>query len=153
MRELAKGINMANQKHHYTTGYSFNKSLLLSKQDIINQAQQCGDKNFIHNNEPQALQTRFRGLIASGSAVSAVFSAMLPTHFSKSHDVLGLEMSFQFKAPILPNTQYNMSWFIEAIKEDVKHKGQVVSLLGKIINETEVVQVLASAKILLIEEL
>jgi acyl dehydratase len=144
---------MANQKHHYTTGYSFNKSLLLSKQDIINQAQQCGDKNFIHNNEPQALQTRFRGLIASGSAVSAVFSAMLPTHFSKSHDVLGLEMSFQFKGPILANTQYTMTWIIEDISGGIENSGQTLSLSGSITNEINVTQVVAKAKILLLESL
>ncbi len=140
-------------QNKYSIGYSLSKELLLTEQDIMEQAKNCGDENFIHNNETSASNTRFKGLIASGSAVSAQFSAMLPTHFSRSHDVLGLEMSFQFKAPIFPQKSHNMTWLIEDISGDMDKSGQVISLSGKIVDETEVTQVLAKAKILLLEGL
>ncbi len=140
-------------QNNYSIGYSLSNELLLTEQDIIEQAKNCGDENFIHNNEASASNTRFKGLIASGSAVSALFSAMLPTHFSRSHDVLGLEMSFQFKAPIFPNNQYHMIWLIEDISGDMGKSGEVISLSGKIVDEAEVTQVLAKAKILLLDKL
>ncbi len=140
-------------RNNYSIGYSLTKELLLTEQDIMEQAKNCGDENFIHNNETSASNTRFKGLIASGSAVSALFSAMLPTHFSRKNDVLGLEMSFQFKAPIFPNNQYHMIWLIEGISGDMEKSGEVISLSGKIIDEAEVTQVLAKAKILLLEKL
>ena len=140
-------------RNNYSIGYSLTKELLLTEQDIIEQAKNCGDENFIHNNEASASNTRFKGLIASGSAVSALFSAMLPTHFSRENDVLGLEMSFQFKAPIFPNRSYNMIWLIEDISGDMDKSGEVISLSGKIVDEAEVTQVLAKAKILLLDKL
>ncbi|MEH6344813.1 MAG: MaoC/PaaZ C-terminal domain-containing protein [Bermanella sp.] len=140
-------------RNNYSVGYSLTKKLLLTEQEIIEQARKCGDENFIHNNKKSASNTRFKGLIASGSAVAAQFSAILPTHFSKNHDVLGFEMSFQFKAPIFPDNQYHMTWLIEDISGDMGKSGQVISLSGKIHDKSEVTQVLAKAKILLLEKL
>ena len=57
-------------------------------------------------------------------AVSAQFSAMLPTHFSKFNTVLGLEMSFQFKQPIYPNHGYYMTWLIENISDHKKNQAK-----------------------------
>ena len=70
----------------------------------------CGDMNIFHHDINKAKESRVGEIIASGSAISAIFSAMIPTHVSKITPMLGLKMSFKFPAPIRPNTEIQMKW-------------------------------------------
>ncbi len=91
-------------------GYSFEEKKIFSESELQELALSCGDINFIHHDTNKAKDSRFGGIIASGSSISAVFSAMIPTHISKITSMLGLEMSFKFPAPILPNMETLIKW-------------------------------------------
>ncbi|MFT4529718.1 MAG: acyl dehydratase [Gammaproteobacteria bacterium] len=153
-RDFFKRDNaMTNSEVSCAIGKSFSKDLLLTKEDIIEQAAFCGDENFIHHDEDRSLNTRFGGVIASGSAISSIYSAMIPTYFSKIANILGLEMSFQFKAPIYPDIRYSMSWMIESVAGDLNGTGKIVCLTGTIRDSEQKTQVMAQAKIMLLSTL
>lgn len=115
-------------------------------------ARQCGDMNFVHHDLDAAKDTRFKGIIASGSAIAACFSALIPTHFSKLSPMLGLEMSLKFPAPIYPDTELTMKW--EVARTTMKSDSSLlVSLKGSVKDHNGVLLVSALADILLLEKL
>ncbi|GAA0347183.1 MaoC family dehydratase [Bowmanella denitrificans] len=133
-------------------GYRFFKTLTLAEEDIRQGALACGDMNYIHHDAERAAKTRFGGLIASGSAISALFSAMLPSHFSVFSPMLGLEMNFKFSAPILAGQTITMEWQIEQINPKAGGK-KTLTLKGKIVDLEGNVLVLAAATIMLLPSL
>jgi acyl dehydratase len=133
-------------------GYSFEKAKVFSERDLQKMASDCGDENFIHHDPIEAKETRFGGIIASGSAISAIFSAMIPTNISKISHMLGLEMSFKFKAPIMPGVKIIMRWEISEI-QDKAEAGKIITLLGNITDIKGVVLVSGFAQVLLLSSL
>ncbi|WDE12986.1 MaoC family dehydratase [Thalassomonas haliotis] len=77
----------------------------------------CGDMNFIHHDIDKAKNSRFGEIIASGSTISAHFSAMIPGHIFPISLMLGLEISFKLPAPIRANTEITMKWQVNEIQE------------------------------------
>jgi len=65
-----------------TVGYTFGTEILFPEKDIVAGAKLIGDANPIHHDSYHTNE-RIDGIIASGSHVSAVFSALIPTHFSQ----------------------------------------------------------------------
>jgi acyl dehydratase len=144
---------MLEKKHEYCVGNFFSENIIFTKEDIIKQAIECGDHNFIHSDETRAEKTRFKSIIASGSAMSAIFSSMIPTYFSKTTNMLGLEMSFKFHAPIYVEISYTMKWTIDEIIVNSEKTDEILLLSGVIYDNTKAVQVTGSAKILLLDKL
>tara|TARA_R110000772_G_scaffold47880_9_gene109235 strand:+ start:2469 stop:2891 length:423 start_codon:yes stop_codon:yes gene_type:complete len=131
------------------TGYTFEQEKTYTVAQLQKMAIDCGDSNFIHHDMVQAKQSRFNEIIASGSAISAIFSAMIPAHISAMTPMLGLEMSFKFPSPIRPNTPIKMSWEIS----DTRTKTDatvVVTLNGIILDANNQTLVTAKAKIMLL---
>lgn len=133
-------------------GYSFEKICKFSVKELKDMALRCGDMNSIHHDVKVAKKTKFGDLIASGSSITAYFSALIPTHFMKISQIVGLEMSQRFKAPIYPNTKLKMKWEIESIQTKTNND-YIVELSGTIIDEKNITCVLATATILLTEKL
>ena len=133
-------------------GYSFEEKKIFSESELQKLALDCGDMNPIHHDTNKAKESRFGEIIASGSAISAIFSAMIPTHVSKITPMLGLEMSFKFPAPIRPNTEIIMKWEVSdtQAKSEV---GIIVKLLGEIMDENSKILVTGVAKIMLLPNL
>lgn len=144
---------MKSSEEKYYVGSSFKKALFLSEDEIISQAISCGDHNFIHSDKKNAEKTRFGSIIASGSAISSIFSAMIPTHFQKIKNILGLEMNFKFQAPIYADVAYIMQWTIDEININSDKLDEIISLTGEIYDESGSVQVSGGAKILLLTDL
>lgn len=145
-------LEYLNMNEEIKSGYSFEENIIFSESELIKMATDCGDMNFIHHNKDQAKDTRFGGIIASGSAISARFSAMIPTHMSKISPMLGLEMSFKFPAPIKPNRSVIMKWEVTKV-EHKSNVGNIISLLGTITDKTGGILVTGAAKILLLSSL
>ncbi|WP_281556274.1 MaoC family dehydratase [Thalassomonas sp. RHCl1] len=134
------------------SGYSFEEKRIFSESDLQKLALACGDMNFIHHDINKAKDSRFGEIIASGSAISAHFSAMIPTHISKMSPMLGLEMSFKFPAPIRANTEITMKWQVSETQEK-PDAGTIVRLTGKIFDEENTVLVIGTAAIMLLPNL
>ena len=133
-------------------GYSFEESRIFSETELKKMAKECGDLNFIHHDTLRAKETRFDGIIASGSAISALFSTLIPTHFSHISPMLGLEMSFKFPAPIKPNVNVSMIWAVSDIQEKPA-AGTLVNLKGIIKDNDDQILVVGTATILLLAKL
>ena len=137
---------------HSKVGYSFKEKRVFTERKLKKMAHDCGDMNYIHHDNESAKRTRFSGIIASGSAVSAIFSALIPTHFSNLSPMLGLEMSFKFLAPIRPNVELSMGWSVSKVIEKTKME-LIIDLDGEVLDIEEKVLVVGSAKILLLPQL
>lgn len=133
-------------------GYYFEKVCKFSESELIDMATACGDMNFIHHDLEAAKNTRFKSLIASGSAITGYFSALIPTHFSQITPAIGLEMSQNFLAPILPSTTLVMRWEVDRI-HCKSNNDLVVDLRGSITDENNVLFVSSTASILLVSSM
>lgn len=133
-------------------GYCFDETRKFTVKELSDMACQCGDMNYVHHDLELAKNTRFKNIIASGSAIAGLFTAMIPTHFSDLSPMLGLEMSLKFPAPIYPDTELVMKWVVTNTVEK-SGNNTLVSLEGTITDENGVVSVLAQTSILLVERL
>ncbi|VXB12182.1 MaoC family dehydratase [Pseudomonas sp. 8O] len=130
-------------------GYEVRKHFLLSKAEIVEGARFIGDLNPLHvdNNHPDTV--RLGGLIASGSHITALFSALLPTDFIAYGPMLGAHMDVKFTAPVLPDTRYLMRWQVEEKQWKESLQGTVYSMAGSITNDAGNSIVRAKAAIIL----
>jgi len=126
---------------------TFGSELFLSEAEIIEGAKLVGDKNPIHH-DTNHTNSKFDGILASGSHISAVFSALIPTHFSQYGNVVGLNMSFQFKLPIYPNRKYTMEWKVCEKEVNGKLNGTIYYLTGAIVGSKDEVALTGTACIL-----
>lgn len=133
-------------------GYFFEEKCIFTADELREMAYRCGDMNFIHHDEEAAKKTRFKNIIASGSAIAAYFTALIPTHFSKLSPMLGLDMSLKFPAPIYPDTELTMRWQVTSTTPKPDNS-LVVSLEGSVKNEEGDVLVLGQGNIMLLEKL
>ena len=114
---------------HYDIGHVIKSELQLTADEIISGATAIKDQNPIHH-EAHHNNKKIKGLIASGSYVTAIFSALLPSHFSKTNATVGIEMSFKFAAPIRPDVKYNMQWILMAKNWNERLGGHICELDG-----------------------
>ncbi len=80
-----------------TIGETFSATLALSADSVKTFATLVNDLNPLHHDEAYAAQSRFGGLIASGTQPTAHFMALLATHFSTHAQPLGLEFDIKLK--------------------------------------------------------
>ena len=132
---------------HYDIGHVIKSELQLTADEIISGAEFVGDKNPIHHNADHN-NKKIKGLIASGSYVTAIFSSLIPSHFSKTNAIVGMEMSFKFIAPIRPNVKYNMQWTLIAKNWNEKLGGYIFELDGLIETPTRDLALTSRATIL-----
>ena len=76
MTNIAKEISSV-----LSVGHFFSKELYLTESEIIEGATQAGDMNPIHHNLNNQHSKEFGSIIASGSHVTGLFTAMIPTEF------------------------------------------------------------------------
>ena len=129
-------------------GHRFSSNLLLTEEEIIEGAKFVADGNPIHGRANHQ-NSRVSGIIASGSHVTGLFSALIPTHTVQYGHMLGLEMSFEFRAPILPDTLYLMEWAVTDMQNSAAMGGNIFSLQGEIKKSGEKPAVHGTARILL----
>ena len=143
-------ITMKARKMTYPKiGTKFQSELLLTEYDIINGAKFVGDNNPIHNEPDHPHTLKLGSLIASGSHVSGLFSALIPSYFGDHGHVLGVNMEFSFKKPIFPNKVYKMVWVIVRAEPNESKGSVLYSLEGHIKLATEQQVLISTAKIVL----
>ncbi|MEH6565930.1 MAG: MaoC/PaaZ C-terminal domain-containing protein [Halopseudomonas sp.] len=133
-------------------GYSFEQHRVFSVAELQELARLCGDSNPLHHDLKRAQASRFGGLIASGSAISAVFSAMIPAHIGEQVPMLGLEMSFRFNAPVRPDVAIVLRWQVVEVQAR-KAQRSIATLQGEVRDGAQNLLIAGSAKIMLLAEL
>ena len=136
-------------KKVFEEGYSFSEKRIFTEGELKKLAKDCGDMNLIHHDSNLAKATRFSGIIASGSAMSAIFSAMIPTHLSQFSPMLGLEMSFKFPKPIKANMDILMTWHITHVLNKPNAE-QLMELAGEITDSEGSPLIIGAAKVILL---
>lgn len=143
-----KGYEMA-PAASVAVGETFAKLVRFDAASIAAFARSTGDSNPLHHDPAYAAKTRFGGIIASGSHVSALLIGMVAGHFSDRGLNVGLDFSFKFQAPVRVDDTVEMRWRVTHSMPKLSLKGDILTLEGEAIRSDGIVAVVATAHALL----
>jgi acyl dehydratase len=126
-------------------GDIFSKDAHFDSPGISAFARSTGDMNPLHHDPAAAANSRFGGIIASGSHVSALLLGMLAGWFADQPENVGLDYAVRFKAPVRDGDTVTMRWRIVAIEPKPSLKGDIVRAEGEAVRADGVVAVTATA--------
>jgi acyl dehydratase len=135
-----------------TVGDTFAKQMRFDGNSIASFALLTGDTNPLHHDADYAAKTRFRGIIASGSHVTALLSGMVAGHFADKGVNVGLDFSFRFQAPVRLDDLVNMRWTVTGRMPKLSLKGDILTLEGEAVRSDGIVAVSATAHVLLLTD-
>ena len=96
-------------------------------------AAMAGDMNALHHDPAVAAQTRFGGLIASGTQMTAVLMGFAASMVSRDHQSVGLEFAFRFERAIPAGTNTTLTWTVLSAEPHAKLGGTLLTIAGAII--------------------
>ena len=131
-------------------GDRFEKSVHFDAPGIAAFARATGDSNPLHHDPAYAATTRFGGIIASGSHVSALLMGMAAGHFADKGLNVGLDFTFRFQAPVRVDDDVLMRWTITESMPKLSLKGDIVTLEGEAIRSDGIVAVSCTGHALLL---
>ncbi|SDF80389.1 Acyl dehydratase [Paraburkholderia phenazinium] len=131
-----------------TIGESFSSMLTLSPDSVKSFATLVNDLNPLHHDEGYAAQSRFGGLIASGTQPTAHFMALLATHFAQYAQPLGLEFDIKLKKAVHATDTLTMTWRIRDAWWKPSLNGDLTQLDGSVVNQRGETVLLGAATIL-----
>lgn len=118
-----------------TPGETFHATLELSVDSIKSFATLVNDLNPLHHDEAYAAQSRFGGLIASGTQPTAHFMALLATHFSTYAQPLGLEFDIKLKQAVQAHDTLTITWRVRDAHWKPSLNGDLTYLEGSVVNQ------------------
>ncbi|MGF6698986.1 acyl dehydratase [Paraburkholderia sp. MM5496-R1] len=118
-----------------TPGETFSSTLELSVDSIKSFATLVVDLNPLHHDEAYAAQSRFGGLIASGTQPTAYFMALLATHFSTYAQPLGLEFDIKLKKAVQAHDTLTITWRVHDAHWKPSLNGDLTYLEGSVVNQ------------------
>lgn len=139
--------------HLVQPGETFGDVVELTPESVKTFTTLARDLNPLHLDEAYAAQSRFGGLIASGTQPMAYFSALLATHYSKTAQPLGLEFHMKLKKAALATDTLHMQWRVVSADWKAKLGGDIVKLAGEVRNTAGEVLVHGEATILVCPKL
>jgi acyl dehydratase len=145
-----KAARPRDNKFVMTIGDSFAKQVRFDAHSISSFALLTGDTNPLHHDAIYAANSRFGGIIASGSHVTALLTGMVAGHFSEKGLNVGLDFSFRFQAPVRLDDVVRMRWTMTGRMPKMSLKGDIVTLEGEAVRSDGIVAVSANAHVLLI---
>ncbi|MEP7303620.1 MAG: MaoC family dehydratase [Caldimonas sp.] len=119
-------------------GESFTMRVRLTNAEIPAFAALVHDHNPLHHDLAAALAAGYRGLIASGTQIGAIFMAMTATHFSQpgghgqARSGVGLGFEIRFRAPVYANEDIELRWVVTGIERKDKLAGWIARLEGEV---------------------
>jgi acyl dehydratase len=134
-----------------TVGDTFSKQIRFDGNSISSFALLTGDTNPLHHDATYAANTRFGGIIASGSHVTALLTGMVAGHFADKGVNVGLDFSFRFQAPVRLDDLVNMRWTMTGRMPKLSLKGDIITLEGEAVRSDGIVAVSATAHVLMLE--
>lgn len=131
-----------------TIGETFSDTLALSVESVKSFAALVNDRNLLHHDEAYAAQSRFGGLIASGTQPTAYFMALLATHFSRYAQPLGLEFDIKLKKAVQASDTLTLSWRVRDAYWKSSLNGDLTHLDGTVVNQRGEVLLIGTSTIL-----
>jgi acyl dehydratase len=131
-----------------TIGETFGSTLELSTDSVKSFATLVQDLNPLHHDEAYAAQSRFGGLIASGTQPTAYFMALLATHFSTYAQPLGLEFDIKLKQAVHAHDTLTIQWRVREAHWKASLNGDLTYLEGSVVNQRGELTVTGTATIL-----
>lgn len=131
-----------------TIGDTCTSTLALTPASVKSFATLVNDMNPLHHDDAYAEQSRFGGLIASGTQPSAHFMALLATHFSQHAQPLGLDFNIQMKRAAHAHDVLTFEWRVEDAWWKPSLNGDLAKLAGSAVNQAGQLVVLGHATIL-----
>ena len=131
-----------------TPGEVISDTLALSPDSVKSFATLVNDLNPLHHDDAYAAQSRFGGLIASGTQPSAHFMAVLATYYSRFAQPLGLEFDIKLKQAVLASDTLTMTWCVRDAWWKPSLNGDLTQLDGSVVNQRGQTVLLGTATIL-----
>jgi len=118
-----------------TIGETFSTTLSVEAESIKSFATLVNDLNPLHHDDAYAAQSRFGGLIASGTQPTAHFMALLATHYSTYAQPLGLEFDIKLKKAVYSGDTLTMTWRVVGAFWKASLNGDLTQLEGSVVNQ------------------
>jgi acyl dehydratase len=131
-----------------TIGETFSATLALSTDSVKSFATLVNDLNPLHHDDAYAAQSRFGGLIASGTQPTAHFMALLATHFSTYAQPLGLEFDIKLKKAVHAHDTLTIRWRVRDAYWKPSLNGDLTRLEGSVVNQRGETVLVGSSTIL-----
>jgi acyl dehydratase len=131
-----------------TIGERFSTTLTLPPESIKAFATLVNDLNPLHHDDAYAAQSRFGGLIASGTQSTAHWMALVATHFSQYAQPLGLEFDMKLKKAARSGDTLTLSWQVTDAFWKASLGGDLTQLDGNAVNQHNEVVLLGKATVL-----
>ena len=129
--------NKVDFKSPVSIGFSFEKMITLSKEDISTFARLSGDFNPLHHDEETGKSGRFGSIIASGPQSSALFMGTIATYLAPGYLVMGMRIEGEFRAPIKPDLELQIRWVVKTVVPKPRLNGYIVTNEGGIYDKDE----------------
>ncbi|MEC5408763.1 MaoC family dehydratase [Paraburkholderia sp. MPAMCS5] len=131
-----------------TLGETFTSTITFSADSVKSFATLVNDTNPLHHDEAYAAQSRFGGLIASGTQPTAHFMALLAAHFSTYAQPLGLEFDIKLKKAVHAGDRLLCTWRVRDAHWKASLNGDLTHLEGSVVNQRGDVAVIGTSTIL-----
>ncbi|MEM7008603.1 MAG: MaoC family dehydratase [Thermodesulfobacteriota bacterium] len=118
-------------------GFTFEKPITFSTQEISTFAKLCGDLNPLHHDPERAKSSRYGGIIACGPHTSAVYLSTMTAFLAPKYLGIGIKSEFEFCKPIYPNIELTIKWVVRTIIPKPRLHGYIVVSEGGIYNNDE----------------
>jgi acyl dehydratase len=128
-------------------GDSFSDAVTVTEAHITLMAGLTGDFHPLHVDEEYAKTTRFGGRIAHGMLTAALIGGPVGKYFHGT-GIAYLEHNCRFTDAVRPGDTLTTTWTITEKNDKTKHNGGIVALIGSSKNQSQVVVVEATAKLL-----
>jgi 3-hydroxybutyryl-CoA dehydratase len=131
----------------------FTSTVALTPASVSQYAATVGDDNPVHHDAAFAAATRYGRLIASGTHTTALILGLTASHFSKSAAMVGLEFRVRFIRPIYADETIHLEWLVIRVRPNLKLRGDIVELRGRIRNQQMRTALGATGKVLVTHHL
>ena len=118
-------------------GFAFEKTILLTEEEISAFAKLSGDTNPLHHDVNIARATRFKGIIASGPQSSSLFLGSMATYLAPGYLVMGMRVEGEFRAPVRPEVEMQIRWVVKTVVPKPRLNGYIVANEGGIYHEDQ----------------
>jgi acyl dehydratase len=133
-------------------GETFSETLTMTPGEAKAFSRAARDFNPLHLDEGVAANSRYGGLIVSGTQMAAHLMALTATHFTARGEAVGLDFSIRFHKPIYADETITLTWEVVEVKAASAGK-DVVDMKGRVTNEKGELAVAATGRIMVAEKL
>jgi 3-hydroxybutyryl-CoA dehydratase len=131
----------------------FTSTVSLTPARVSEYATAVGDNNPVHHDSAFAAASRYGRLIASGTHTTALILGLTASYFSQYAAMVGLEFGVRFFMPIYADETIHLEWLVIRVKPNVKLRGDIVELRGRIRNQHGQTALGATGKVLVTSQL